>query len=91
MKEMKTRMNETGRQAYCRPETWTVPCELAPMMGPSVHADGFHWNEQDGNSLNWNNGGIPPGYTAGTFHFRSVWDTSVKELQNGQLVVIDVE
>lgn len=55
---MKTRMNETGRQAYCRPATWTVPCELAPMMGPSLHAVGNHWTDvgEFGSSLDWGSG-----------------------------------
>ena len=88
---MKNEKMSRARQAYCRPETWAVPCESHPLMGPSVHADGYHWHEEDGDPLDWNNGGLPPGYTTGTFQFKSVWDTSVKELQNGQSVVIDID
>lgn len=87
---MKNEKMSRVRQAYCRPETWAVPCEFHPLMGPSVHADGYQWHEEDGDLLDWNNGGLPPGYESesSTFQSKSVWDASVKELQS---VVIDID
>ena len=94
---MKTRQFENAnvgqvRQAYCRPETWTVPCELAPMMGPSVHAVGNHWTDggEFGSSSDWGSG-RPPGAPDATFQFKSVWDATAKELHNGEIVTVGID
>ena len=89
---MKKTNNGGVRQAYCRPATWIVPCEVTPFMSPSPHAVGNGWNEVDGGGLNWNNGRpAGAGDPVGNFSFKSVWDATAKELQNGELVIVPIE
>lgn len=80
------------RQAYCRPETWTVPCEVFPLMGPSIHAVGHEWSPGGEFSTNWGDGRPTSGGAgAGGFQLKSVWDATAKELQNGEIVTVPID
>lgn len=83
---MKAKMNTRTRCRYVRPELWVIPCAIPPIMGPSIHARGTNWTQGGTEDLNFNGGGtISP---TQNFGFKSVWDASVTELQDGKLVVI---
>lgn len=76
-----------GRQAYCRPETWTVPCRIAPLMDPSIHARGGNWRNGGEETLNFGDytgrsggGSKTSNFGEPNFHFKSVWDASMDEL-----------
>ncbi len=86
---MNSRQKTSARRAYTRPEVWEVPCNVPTIMGPSIHALGSDWINENDKTLDFNKYDRTTAPTS--FQLRSVWDATVKELQDGQLVVISYD
>lgn len=86
---MNTKQTSVARRAYTRPEVWVVPCNIPAIMGPSLHALGSDWINENDKTLDFNRYNRPDAPTS--FQLRSVWDATAKELQDGQLVVISYD
>lgn len=86
---MNSRQKTSARRAYTRPEVWVVPCNVPTIMGPSLHALGSDWINENEQTLNFDK--FTRDVTPGSFQLRSVWDVTAKELQDGQLVVISYD
>lgn len=87
---METNMHTSTRCRYTRPKIWVVPCEMTPIMEPSIHTRNNFWQDGGTEGLDFTNGGGGGSLPTSTrnFGFKSVWDASVTELQDGKLIVI---
>ena len=86
-------MNKTyNKRAYARPEIEVVPCAISSIMAATVRADGFGWNYENRDLGNgWENGRPEVVSPFSAFRFKSVWDATAKELQDGELITVSID